>query len=108
MLIIYLLFKFTLWGLYPLNKIDYNPPIIFNVNILMEVYLMIKFDILWETMKNKSISTYQLREKSGIDIKTIRRLKANDNIESKTLNKLCVALDCKIQDIAEYVEDEHK
>jgi DNA-binding Xre family transcriptional regulator len=74
----------------------------------MEVYLMIKFDILWETMKNKSISTYQLREKSGIDIKTIRRLKANDNIESKTLNKLCVALDCKIQDIAEYVEDEHK
>lgn len=69
---------------------------------------MIKFDILWETMKNKSISTYQLREKSGIDIKTIRRLKANDNIESKTLNKLCVALDCKIQDIAEYVEDEHK
>ncbi len=68
---------------------------------------MIKFDILWETMKNKGISSYQLREKSGIDSKTIRRLKANDNIETKTLNKLCVALDCKLQDIAEYVEDDH-
>ena len=66
---------------------------------------MIKFDRLWETMSKKDVSTYQLREKCGIDSKTIRRLKANENIETKTLNKLCSVLDCKIEDIAEYVED---
>lgn len=66
---------------------------------------MIRFDRLWKIMEEKDISTYQLREKCGIDSKTIRRLKANDNMETKTLNKLCAALNCKLEDIAEYIED---
>ena len=66
---------------------------------------MIVFDKLWITMENKGVSTYRLREDCGIDSKTVRRLKANDNIESKTLNKLCAALDCKIEDIMEYIPD---
>lgn len=68
---------------------------------------MIKFDRLWKTMESKGVSTYKLREKCGIDRKTIRRLKANDNIETKTLNKLCAALDCSLEDIAEYIKDEN-
>ena len=66
---------------------------------------VIKFDRLWETMKKKGVSTYWLREKCGIDRKTIRRLKENDNIETKTLNKLCAALDCGLDEIAEYVKE---
>lgn len=66
---------------------------------------MIRFDRLWKTMEEKNVSTYQLREQCGIDSKTIRRLKANENMETKTLNKLCAALDCKLDDIAEYVHD---
>ena len=66
---------------------------------------MIVFDKLWGVMKEKGVSTYLLREKCGIDSKTIRRLKANENIETKTLNKLCAALNCKLEDIAEYVQD---
>ena len=52
---------------------------------------MIVFDRLWNTMKVKGVSTYMLREKCGIDSKTIRRLKANENIETKTIDKLCTA-----------------
>ena len=66
---------------------------------------MIVFNKLWETMKKKGVTTYMLREKSGIDSKTVRRLKANENIETKTLDKLCSAIECKLDDIAEYVED---
>ena len=66
---------------------------------------MIRLDKLWETMKAKGVSTYQLRERCGIDSKTVRRLKANDNIETKTLNKLCDALDCRLEDIAEFVKE---
>ncbi len=64
---------------------------------------MITFDKLWITMKQKGFSTYRLREECSIDSKTIRRLKANENVETKTLDKICKALDCNIQDIAEYV-----
>ncbi len=65
---------------------------------------MIVFDRLWKTMEEKGVSTYWLREKCGIDSKTVRRLKANDNIETKTLDKLCSALNCRLEDIAEFVE----
>ncbi len=66
---------------------------------------MIVFDKLWITMEKKGVSTYQLRESCGIDSKTVRRLKANENIETKTLNKLCVFLNCRLEDIAEFVDE---
>ena len=66
---------------------------------------MIKFDRLWKTMEERNISTYYLREKAGIDSKTVRRLKANENTETKTLDKLCAALNCKLEDIAEYIDE---
>ena len=67
---------------------------------------MIVFDKLWTVMQARGVSTYQLREKCGIDSKTIRRLRANENMETKTLNKLCAALHCILEDIAEYIPDE--
>ena len=66
---------------------------------------MIVFNKLWDTMAQKGVTTYRLREECGIDSKTVRRLKANDNIETKTLSKLCAALDCRLEDIAEYIPD---
>ncbi|MBE6976598.1 MAG: helix-turn-helix transcriptional regulator [Ruminococcaceae bacterium] len=66
---------------------------------------MIRFDKLWETMKAKNISTYQLREQCGIDSKTIRRLRANENMETKTLDKLCAILDCRLEEIAEFTKE---
>lgn len=47
---------------------------------------MIIFNKLWGVMKDKGVSTYMLREKCSIDSKTIRRLKANMNMETNTLN----------------------
>lgn len=66
---------------------------------------MIRFDKLWKTMEEKQVTTYRLREQCGIDSKTIRRLKANENMETKTLSKLCEALDCRLEDIAEFVRE---
>ncbi len=67
---------------------------------------MIVFDKLWITMTEKGFSTYTLRERCGIDSKTVRRLRANENMETKTLDKLCAALDCRLEDIAEFVAEE--
>ena len=66
---------------------------------------MIRFDKLWITMKEKQFTTYMLRERCGIDSKTIRRLRANENMETKTLNKLCDVLHCRLEDIAEYIPE---
>ena len=71
----------------------------------MEGENMIVFDKLWKMMEQKGVSTYKLREECGIDSKTIRRLRANENIETKTIDKLCLALDCRVEDIMEYKKE---
>ena len=67
---------------------------------------MIIFDKLWETMKTKRISTYRLREDVLMGSREIKRLKNNESVETKTLYRICAALNCKLEDIAEYVKDE--
>lgn len=66
---------------------------------------MFKFDRLFSTMDKKGISTYRLREECGIDSKTVRRLRANQNIEMKTLDRICSFLDCNIEDVVEFIKD---
>ena len=88
--------------IYPLNYGDYNPH---NRHCQDGGAKMISFDKLWKLMELRKISTYKLREQCGFDNKTIRRLKANENTETKTLNKICTFLDCPIEDIIEYIPD---
>ena len=49
---------------------------------------MIDFSPLWDTMKEKEVTQYQLL-KNGIDNKTLDTLKKNKNITLVTLEKLC-------------------
>ena len=66
---------------------------------------MFKFDRLFLTMEKNGVSSYKLREECGIDSKTVRRLKANQNIEMKTLDRICSFLDCKIEDVVEFIKN---
>ncbi|HEM3604712.1 TPA: helix-turn-helix transcriptional regulator [Streptococcus suis] len=55
-------------------------------------------------MQTRNISQYQLL-KSGIDNKTLDSLKKNKNITLLTLEKLCIILDCKPNDIIEFIPE---
>lgn len=60
---------------------------------------MVSYEPLWQTMKQKGITTYALIEKHGIPSKTIYNLKRNKNITTATLETLCIILDCTPNDI---------
>lgn len=64
---------------------------------------MIKYDKLWQTMKEKNISQYALIHKYGVSTGQLDRLRKNANINSYTLDRLCEILECTLNDIAEYV-----
>jgi len=68
--------------------------------------LLIVFTKLWETLKTKNISQYQLIKKYGFSTGQLDRLRKNQNVNSYTLNSLCEILDCQLGDIAEYKKDE--
>jgi DNA-binding Xre family transcriptional regulator len=67
---------------------------------------MIKYDRLWETLKNKNVSQYALIKDYGIDKAQLQRLRDNMVVKTIIINRLCSILDCRVEDIMEYVPDE--
>jgi DNA-binding Xre family transcriptional regulator len=66
---------------------------------------MIKYDRLWDTLKDRNISQYKLIKDYGIDKAQIHRLRKNMVVKTIILNRLCDILDCDIEDIMEFVPD---
>jgi len=73
-----------------------------------EDWLMISYEPLWRTMEEKNATTYTLQVKGGISSSTIRRMKANESVSTNTLDALCKILNCKLNDVAEYIPDTKK
>jgi DNA-binding Xre family transcriptional regulator len=69
---------------------------------------MIKYDRLWDTLKKKNISQYSLIKDYGIDNAQLHRLRNNMVVKTIILNRLCNILDCRIEDIMEFVPGEKK
>jgi len=64
---------------------------------------MIIFDRLWETMQKKNVTQYKLITNYGVSRGQLTRLRENSNVNTHTLNMLCEILDCRIEDICEYI-----
>lgn len=68
---------------------------------------MIKYDPLWRTLKEKGISQYQLIKDYGIDKAQLQRLRQNLVVKTLILSRLCQILNCRIEEIMEYVPDDN-
>lgn len=57
-------------------------------------------------MKEKNISQYKLIKDYKVSTGQLDRLRKNGNVNTFTLDQLCKILNCRLEDIAEYIEDE--
>lgn len=67
---------------------------------------MISYEPLYRTMKEKGVTTYKLIQQFGVSRSLLDRLKHNKPISTVTLNDLCRFLDCRVEDVIEYIKDE--
>ena len=67
---------------------------------------MISYRPFYETLYRKGLTEYYLIYKQGVTANTIHRMKHGKGINTNTLNTLCEILDCRVEDILEYVPDE--
>ena len=65
---------------------------------------MITYDPLWETMRQKGITTYTLIKNYSFSRGTLDSLKHNRNISTATLNDLCKILACNVEEVLRYVQ----
>lgn len=66
---------------------------------------MISYDPLFQTMKKKGITSYRLG-KMGFPLSNYYAIKRGENISTHTLNHLCRLLQCRVEDVIEYVEED--
>lgn len=67
---------------------------------------MISYSPFWVTLKKSPETTYTLINKYHISSSTIDKLRKNKPLNTTTINDLCRILNCKIEDVAQYLPSE--
>ena len=58
-------------------------------------------------MIDKRMTNSQLMAKAGFSANIITRLKKNEYISLESIEKLCIAMECSVDDILEFQEKEN-
>ncbi len=67
--------------------------------------MAVSYNKLWKLMIDKSISKTELTHLAGITTNAMAKLGRNEDVKVHVLEKLCTTLDCKLDDIVEFVSD---
>lgn len=60
---------------------------------------------LWKLLIDKRLKKTDLVTLAGLNSKTLARLGKEETVSMEALGRLCTALDCRIEDIVEFVPD---
>lgn len=63
---------------------------------------MISYKPFFKTLNRKNISQYQLMKDFFVPSSTMARIRNNESITLKSIEILCKALNCKINDIVSF------
>ena len=66
---------------------------------------MISYKPFYETLFRKGITEYHLIFKQGFSANTLHRMKKGEAISTKTLDALCYALYCGVEDIIKFEKE---
>ena len=64
------------------------------------------YNKLWKLLIDKGWTKSELRKKTGISSSTIAKLGKGENITTDILLKICIVLDCKIEDIVAIIDND--
>ena len=73
--------------------------------MVISVMQMISYAPFYKTLLRKNITEYHLIYKEGISANILHRMRHGQNITMKTLDTLCFILDCRVDEIIEYIPD---
>ena len=68
---------------------------------------MISYAAFWDTLKESQESTYTLIKNHHISSSTLDKLRKNKPLNTTTINDLCRILNCRVQDVMEYIPSDN-
>lgn len=67
--------------------------------------MAMNYNKLWKLLIDKNLMKKDLKEMAGISSNTIAKMGKGGDVSTQVLRKICVALDCRIEDIVEIILD---
>lgn len=68
-----------------------------------KIQMRFSYNRLWKLLIDKGWTKSELRQKAGISSSTIAKLGKGENVTTDVLLRICIALDCDIEDIVEII-----
>lgn len=72
-----------------------------------EIKMPVSYDKLWKTLIDKKMKRSDLKDAAGISFNVLAKMGKDKFISMESLYKICVALDCGIDEIMEFTNNEH-
>ena len=70
--------------------------------------MAVDYSNLWKLLIDKHMNKTQLREMAKLSTNAIAKLGKNESVSLDTLEKICTALSCSIEDIMTFTSDVSK
>lgn len=64
------------------------------------------YNNLWKLLEKKNMTREDLKKATGMSSATIAKLSKNENINMKSLEKICEILECNIEDVIELIKND--
>lgn len=69
--------------------------------------MKISYKKLWKLLIDRDFKKADLARKANLSTYTINKMNSNENINIETIGKICLALNCKIDDILDVIDEDH-
>ena len=67
--------------------------------------MAVQYNKLFKMMIDRKMTNNQLAKQAGISLNIITRLKRGEYISMQTIEKICIALDCNVDEILEFIPE---
>ena len=68
--------------------------------------MKVNYNRLWKLMIDRKLMKKDLITMSGISTNAMAKMGKEENVSTEVLGKICAALNCRIEDIVEFVPEE--
>lgn len=68
--------------------------------------MKMSYNRLWKLLIDKGMKKSALRKEAGISSSSLAKLGKGENVTTDVILKICIALDCRVEDIMEIVKDD--
>lgn len=73
-----------------------------------DAIMTFSYNKLWKILIDKNMMKTDLIRKAKISTNSMARMGKNEDVRLETLAKIALALDCKLDDLVDYVSEENE